>query len=183
MASKTQETLFSSFQTLTTDQGLSSVLDSARTLASTLASTASQIQAAGSGGFGSTVASTVSKVFTSGLGLAPLVSGLLGLFGGGSAPEPPPLVKYAMPDRLSFQGANTGAGIRSADYDQMGQPRGYTLPLPDAGGGTNGSAPQITVNVQAIDSRSFLDHSTEIAQAVRQAMLNLSSVNDVVNDL
>jgi hypothetical protein len=34
-----------------------------------------------------------------------------------------------------------------------------------------------------MDSRSFLDHSSEIAQAVRDAMLNLNSINDVVNDL
>ena len=31
---------------------------------------------------------------------------------------------------------------------------------------------QITVQVQAMDSQSFLDHSNDIAQAVRQAMLN-----------
>jgi hypothetical protein len=44
-------------------------------------------------------------------------------------------------------------------------------------------ASQITVNVQAMDSQSFLDHSSEIAQAVRNAMLNMSSINDVVSDL
>ena len=44
-------------------------------------------------------------------------------------------------------------------------------------------APQITVNVQAMDARSFLDRSSDIAAAVRDAMLNLNSINDVVNDL
>ena len=44
-------------------------------------------------------------------------------------------------------------------------------------------SPQITVNVHAMDSRSFLDHSNEIALAVRDAMLNLNAINDVVNDL
>ncbi len=44
-------------------------------------------------------------------------------------------------------------------------------------------AAQITVNVQAMDSQSFLDHSNEIAQAVRAAMLNSNSINDVVNNL
>ena len=42
---------------------------------------------------------------------------------------------------------------------------------------------QITVQVQAMDSQSFLDHSDDIAQAVRQAMLNMSSLNDVVSNL
>jgi hypothetical protein len=33
------------------------------------------------------------------------------------------------------------------------------------------------------DAQWFMDHSSEIAQAVRSAMLNLSSLNDVVSDL
>jgi hypothetical protein len=45
------------------------------------------------------------------------------------------------------------------------------------------STQQITVQVQAMDSQSFLDHSDDIAQAVRRAMLNMSSLNDIVNDL
>jgi hypothetical protein len=45
------------------------------------------------------------------------------------------------------------------------------------------SAPQITVNVQAMDSRSFLDRREDIARAVREAMLQSHGVNDVVNDL
>jgi hypothetical protein len=34
-----------------------------------------------------------------------------------------------------------------------------------------------------MDSQSFLDHSDDIAQAVRQAMLNMNSINDVVTNL
>ena len=41
----------------------------------------------------------------------------------------------------------------------------------------------ILVQVQAMDSQSFMDHSQQIAQAVRQAMLNLNSLNDVITDL
>ena len=41
----------------------------------------------------------------------------------------------------------------------------------------------VQIQVQAMDSRSFLDHSQEIARAVREAMLNMHSINDVVNDL
>jgi len=52
-----------------------------------------------------------------------------------------------------------------------------------AGQGSSSAGQQITVQVQAIDSQSFLDHSDEIAQAVRQAMLNMNSINDVVTDL
>jgi hypothetical protein len=56
---------------------------------------------------------------------------------------------------------------------------------PAAGGnnGGGGAATQITVQVQAMDSRSFLDHSEDIAQAVRQAMLNSHGINDVITEL
>jgi hypothetical protein len=147
--------------------------------------------------------SIVSTVLESGLGMVPLVVGLLGLFGGGGTPAPPTLEKYAMPDRLYFEGADTGSDVSGADYDQMGMPRAYSA-APDGGsaqpsgsasqgsssgrsgapsGPSGAGATQITVNVQAMDSQSFLDHSNEIAQAVRAAMLNSNSINDVVNNL
>jgi len=149
-----------------------------------------------SSGVGSTVLSIASKVFESGLGLVPLISGLLGLFGGGGPSTPSPLEKYVMPERLYFTGAETGNGFGQADYDQTGMSRlynsssagsriqGSAVPAPNAAGDTGlNPISQINVSVQAMDARSFLDHSDEIAQAVRQAMLNLSSINDVVNDL
>lgn len=44
-------------------------------------------------------------------------------------------------------------------------------------------APTITVNVQAMDSQSFLDRREDIARAVREAMLQSHSLNDVVSEL
>ena len=46
-----------------------------------------------------------------------------------------------------------------------------------------GGSTQITVQVQAMDSQSFLDHSDDIAQAVRQAMLQSSVLNDVIREV
>ena len=46
-----------------------------------------------------------------------------------------------------------------------------------------GAGAQITVNVQALDAQSLMDRSSDIAAAVRNAMLNLNPINDVVNDL
>jgi hypothetical protein len=43
--------------------------------------------------------------------------------------------------------------------------------------------PPIQITVQAMDSRSFLDHSDDIARAVREAMLHSHSLNDVVGEL
>jgi len=50
-------------------------------------------------------------------------------------------------------------------------------------GATGGGGSQITVQVQAMDARSFMDRSSDIAAAVRDAMLNLNSINDVVANL
>ena len=143
---------------------------------------------------GGSVLSGAAKVFESGLGIVPLVGGLLGLFGGGST-KPPQLVKYAMPEKQFFTGADIGSGIARADYGQAGTLRSYgtapsattstpteTTPTPSMSPGST-SGHQIHVNVQAMDAQSFLDRSNDIAQAVRYAMLNLNSINDVVNDL
>ena len=119
--------------------------------------------------------STLVKVLKSGFGVAPLVGGLIGLFGGDGEEEPAPFAKYAMPASVNIEAAERGGRIGVSDYDQMGTAR--MLPLQAA------SAPQITVNVQAMDARSFLDRSGDIALAVRDAMLNSNSINDVVNDL
>jgi hypothetical protein len=134
----------------------------------------------------------------SGFGLAPLIGGLLGLFGGGGSPAPPPLAKYAMPRALDIEAAGTGQGLSNADYDQTGMPRAYdgtgSQPADKAVSGSSGeqtgsigkgaaSPAQITVSVQAMDARSFMDRSADIAAAVRDAMLNLNSINDVVTAL
>jgi hypothetical protein len=166
---------------------------------------------AGGGGIGSTIESLASTVLKSGLGMIPLIGGLLGLFGGGGSTAPPALTKYAMPSSIAFEGADTASGIGGADYNQMGMPRAYsgggsgsaqtglTWPAGSSGSGsagqtpatgssgsgndTNAAAPQNMVDVQAMDARWFLDHSADIAAAVRDAMLNSNSINDVVNEL
>jgi hypothetical protein len=44
------------------------------------------------------------------------------------------------------------------------------------------AAPQVTVQVNAMDSRSFLDNSDQIARAVREAILNSRALADVVGE-
>jgi hypothetical protein len=137
-------------------------------------------------------------VLTSGLGIVPLIGGLIGLFDGGGSSTQQPLTKYAMPDPVSFQGAETSGGIEAADTDLTGMARGVNGGSGSATGGgsgatggsgsgggaaTGGGGSQITVNVQAMDARSFMDRSSDIAAAVRSAMLNLNSINDVVSNL
>ena len=120
------------------------------------------------------VGSIVAKTLSTGLGLAPLISGLAGLFGGHEQAAPPPLAVYAPPQPLRFEGAvQREAGFTDwASPEPAGRGRAVTPVMP-----------QITVQVNAMDSRSFLDHSQDIASAVRRAMLESHSLNDVVSDL
>ncbi len=133
----------------------------------------------------SSVLATLGKVasgLTGGaLSLSPILSGLLHLFGGGTSNAPAPLVKFALSPAIAFQAANVpGPRTSGLDFGQSGTPRVLGSAAPPA-------APpitqQITVQVHAMDSRSFLDHSQDIAAAVREAMLNMHALNDVVSDL
>jgi hypothetical protein len=139
-----------------------------------------QVQATkGGGSVGGEIARTASRVLGGGFALSPLLSGLLGLFRGSKPEPPPPLTPYARPTALHLDGAvrqEVSPPILPVDYGQDGLPR-RTEP---SGGSYR---PQITVQVQAMDSRSFLDHSGEIARAVREAVLNAHSLNDVLSEM
>lgn len=105
-------------------------------------------------------------------GVAPLISGLVKLFSGGER-EPEPLVSYTAPGAISYEGETTGE--RGVVWRAAGEAEPLAAPR---------QAPmQVTVQVQAMDSRSFLDHRDDIARAVRQAMLNSHSLNDVMGEM
>jgi hypothetical protein len=130
------------------------------------------------------IGKTATSVLGGALGLSPLISGIVSLFGGGKAEPPPPLVRFALPPAVKLEGSVSGGRIAGVDYDQSGNPRAFSSPDASATPSAGGPAPaQITVQVQAMDSQSFLDHSNDIARAVRDAMLNMHSLNDVVSDL
>lgn len=128
---------------------------------------------AGSGSTVGSIGNIFSKVLGGGLGLSPLLSGLARLFGGGRAEAAAVLTPYAKPPSIHFDGSITRNGA--------GEARAFAQATGSGGAGAGGR--QITIQVQAMDSRSFMDHSEEIARAVRAAMLNSHSLNDVVNDL
>ena len=103
-------------------------------------------------------------------GLSPILAGLRALLGGSSQPALAELPKYAAPEALSVSLGLGGGGrqLGAVSYGQNGTPR---------------LAPTITVNVNAIDSRSFSDHSEAIARVVREAMLNSGALADVVGEI
>jgi len=136
---------------------------------------------------GSVLGSVTSSLFGGALGfLSPIISGIAGLFGGSSAPQPLPI--YTPPSPVSISGilqstpapsqtSNAGAGSTSGTGSTA-----TPAPAASSGSQTNYS-PQITVNVSAMDSQSFMDRSNDIASAVREAMLNMHPINNVVADL
>jgi hypothetical protein len=130
------------------------------------------------GGNGSSLEGTLGGIAWTvlGGGLSSLIGGLTSLFGGGSSSQPSTALPiYQLPNPINFEGGLTGssAQVMPVSYSQTGQPR--TEPT--------SSTSQVTVQVNAIDSQSFLDHSDEIANAVKAAILNSHSINDVISDL
>jgi hypothetical protein len=117
---------------------------------------------------GSAAASAVSSVFGGGglLGLLGpvglVVEGISGLFGGSSAALPVP---YVAPPPVSISGAVSGA------------------PAEASPAASSSSATTVNVTVTAMDSQSFMDHSHEIASAVRSTMLDNHPINNVISTL
>lgn len=134
------------------------------------------------GGDGESRAQSVGRglasIFTSGLGFVPLIGGLLSLFGKRSEEEAFPVIPVVRPNQVEIAQAITPGGLAAFDYDQSGLIRPMSAP-----GTTVTAGPQVTVNVQAMDSRSFLDNRAEIARAVREALLESQRLNDVLAEL
>jgi hypothetical protein len=132
------------------------------------------------GNSGSSVGSTVESVASSFLGgglssLSPLIGGLLSLFGGGgqtlAAPSP-----FMLPAPVQSEAGVTASApgqVAPVSDSNTGQPRPQSA----------GASAQVTIQVNAMDSQSFLDHSDDIANAVKQAILNSNSLNDVISAL
>jgi hypothetical protein len=136
-------------------------------------STSATSSSSSGGGIFGTLASSV----LGGFSLTPIVEGILSLFGG-SSQTVQPLVPFTLPPSINYAGGVSAGGVAPVDYGQNGQLR----PV-NSGGGSSTSNQTVQIQVNAMDSKSFLDHSEEIAQAVRQAILNSSSLNDVISDL
>jgi hypothetical protein len=113
--------------------------------------------------------------------LSPIIGGIMSLFGSGSSSTPAALETFTMPPALNVDatgGQTTGGQLAGSDYGSNGLPRAETLPQTSPQKASN-----VTVQVNAMDSRSFLDRSNDIASAVRQAILSNHSINDVLAEL
>ncbi|MFN0106532.1 MAG: hypothetical protein ACKV2U_31120 [Bryobacteraceae bacterium] len=149
------------------------------------------------------VASSALRSAGGGLTLLPVVTSLLKLFGVGRKDEAelPALEKFELPTPIRAEAGLSQSGetflIDRGVGDRIRQlptPAGLTSFAGNQFAGTQfaanqpGSTPpaagaSITVNVQAMDSQSFMDRREDIARAVREAMLQSHSLNDVVSEL
>ena len=126
------------------------------------------------------LARSASSGLGSGLTLLPLISGIARLFGFGAKNEAlSPLQSFALPSAIDLDGgiSQTGSSpISGISYGPNGLPRSVSAAPRSAN-------TSINVSVQTIDARSFLDHSDDIARAVREAMLNSHPLNDVISEV
>jgi hypothetical protein len=141
------------------------------------ASTTTASKSSGGSTAGS-IGDTVLDFLGLGSGLGPLISGLVGLFGGGGgSSQTTALTPYIQPLPINLQAGFSGSSAGNAsgvDYGEGGQPRQTSAAS---------AQQQITVQVQAMDSQSFLDRSNDIAAAVKKAMLETSTLNDVIREV
>lgn len=107
--------------------------------------------------------------------LSPLVRGIAGLFRRDEARAEPALSVYSAPLPIRLDaGISEGTGVRQVSYGKDESPRAVSVGSP--------AAQSVVVQVQAMDSRSFLDHSDDIARAVREALLSNHLIHDAMRD-
>lgn len=101
-------------------------------------------------------------------GLARLIGG------GGDDTQVASLAKAVLPVGIDYEAGFSGAesGLVEIDRDEAGTVRRQ----PQA-------SPSIVVQVDAIDSRSFLDRTPEIAEAVKRALLESESLGRVLGEM
>ena len=127
---------------------------------------------------GSSVASSIGKFAESFLGggslLSPLISGIVGLFGGNRSAAPAPVTPFAVPSPIRVE-ATLGAPATADGGRGAVSYAATTAPA--------AAAPQVQIHVSAMDTQSFLDRSEDIARAVRKALLDSHPLNDVIAEI
>jgi|SRR5579872_1498665 len=127
-------------------------------------------------GSGSSALSTIGSLASGFLGagsiLTPIIGGLMNLFGRSSTSQAT-LTPFTMPAPIHLD-TTVGAAPPPAAQQNTST---------DRGSNAGGAAQSIQIQVNAMDSRSFIDHSDQIAQAVRLALLNSHPLADVIAEI
>jgi hypothetical protein len=115
-----------------------------------------------------------SNILTS-LFLGPIWKGIFSLFNRDSEDQPTALTRFAAPPELRSDLAATlgpDGRVSSIRSDAFGLSQ--SNPAPQA---------PIQISIQALDARSILDRSDDIAAALKQAMLSNHEINDNLNEI
>jgi hypothetical protein len=139
---------------------------------------------------GNPITNILSKIPGVSLAISPIISGIIGLFGGHNN-APPALTPFVLPSSVRLDAAiGPKDQFFPASHGANGLPKLNGVAAITRSNATTTqqtTAQQVTaqqINVAPpLDSRFFLDHSDQIALAVKDAMLHSSSLNDVITDL
>jgi hypothetical protein len=135
----------------------------------------SLLKQTGSGG----IASAFSGGLTGIGGLGSLISGIVGLFGGGGGNKTPaPLMEFQLP---SSQEQTVYVGSKGRSLYQSNVPESASVPPPGAAIYSN--AGQLQTSGSSPNAQWIQEQSSHIAEAVKSALLNSSSLNDVIGEL
>jgi hypothetical protein len=141
-----------------------------------------------------------------GLGFGQLLTGALQKWGGGSDSKTlMPLTRFSLPNSKQLTSTiarvpptlavptaasprpSFDAAVHSAVSSTQPQVKGIsqgTSSQPLAGSGSStGTGHQVHVHVSALDTQSFMDRSNDIAKAVKSALLQSNSLNDVISEI
>ncbi len=107
--------------------------------------------------------------------LSPVISGVLRLFNQRNEIAPAPLERFS---------PLAGALLeRSAVVSANGEMAGIRRDAFGAATSSGTGVPPVQISIQALDARSILERSGDIAQAVRQAMLSNHEINSELGEL
>lgn len=112
------------------------------------------------------------------LGLGGLISGIASLFGGGSNNTPPPLVEFQLPSSQTqtvYVNSNASSTYQGSVADQASTSQARS-PIYGSSG-----TPQTSSS--GASGQSLQYQSSQIAEAVKIALLNSSSLNDVIAEI
>jgi hypothetical protein len=130
------------------------------------------LQHTASGGIANVIGGGLSGI----AGLGGLVSGILHLFGGGQGHTLPPLVEFRLPgsqQQTLYVGSNGNATFQGTAVEQASRP------TPSGGIYTAGDE----AGSSGATGQMLRYQSGQIAQAVKNALLNSSSLNDVIAEI
>jgi hypothetical protein len=125
------------------------------------------------------IASALSGGLASIGGIGSLITGIAHLFGGGSKKRtPPPLVEFHLPasQQQTLTVSSKGNRVHQGSASEATGVRA-------TGAGIYGNAGQLHTSGSSQGTQWIQEQSGQIAEAVKNALLNSSSLNDVIGEL